>query len=204
MTGLYTMIGGLRAVAYTDTLQTIIFIIGSAMVTVFGLIELGGWDKLCEPSAAPDMFNLWKPLVPAGMEGTWAPVEEAADGDIAWYFNDNFPLAGHVVLRPDRRPVVLVYRSVHRAAGAGGPQRDDRPARQHRRRLHEAAARVHLHRSGHDLLRLAKQGYPGLTEPGQRRHAGPRRVSGGVSADGQARAAGRACAAWSWPGCSRR
>src|SRR5437879_6958094 len=22
----------------------------------------------------PDLFNLWKPLVPAGMEGTWAPV----------------------------------------------------------------------------------------------------------------------------------
>ena len=31
LTGLYTILGGLRAVAYTDTLQTIIFIIGSAL-----------------------------------------------------------------------------------------------------------------------------------------------------------------------------
>jgi SSS family solute:Na+ symporter len=41
-TGLYTVIGGLRAVAYTDTLQTIIFVVGSAMVTVYGLIALSG------------------------------------------------------------------------------------------------------------------------------------------------------------------
>ena len=61
MTGLYTMIGGLRAVAYTDTLQTIIFIVGSALVTVFGLIELGGWQEL-RHACGSNMFNLWKPL----------------------------------------------------------------------------------------------------------------------------------------------
>jgi solute:Na+ symporter, SSS family len=97
MTGLYTVIGGLRAVAYTDTLQTIIFIIGSAMVTVFGLIELGGWQKLHD-LCGTDMFNLWKPMVPAGVQATWEPVKES--GRIAWYFNDHFPWLGMLFCAP--------------------------------------------------------------------------------------------------------
>jgi len=97
LTGLYTVIGGLRAVAYTDTLQTIIFIIGSAMVTVYGLIQLGGWQELRHVCGS-DMFNLWKPLVPAGMEGTWAPVKDSHQ--IAWYFNDRFPWLGMLFCAP--------------------------------------------------------------------------------------------------------
>jgi len=97
LTGLYTTIGGLRAVAYTDTLQTIIFIIGSAMVTVFGLMKLGGWQELRNVCGS-EMFNLWKPLVPAGMEATWSPVKET--GRIAWYFNDNFPWLGMLFCAP--------------------------------------------------------------------------------------------------------
>ena len=49
------------------------------------------------------MFNLWKPLVPAGMEGTWAPVKKNAAGDIvkqAWYFNSNFPWLGMAICAP--------------------------------------------------------------------------------------------------------
>ncbi len=97
MTGLYTVIGGLRAVAYTDTLQTIIFIIGSALVTVFGLIELGGWQQLRD-ACGSDMFNLWKPLVPQGMQATWAPVQES--GRVAWYFNDQSPWLGMLFCAP--------------------------------------------------------------------------------------------------------
>ena len=37
ITGLYTVLGGLKAVAYTEAIQTFIFIIGSALVTYFGL-----------------------------------------------------------------------------------------------------------------------------------------------------------------------
>ena len=159
LTGLYTVLGGLRAVAYTDTLQTVIFIIGSAMVTVFGLIKLGGWEEL-RTQCGSEMFNLWKPLVPAGMEATWAPVKEMRPDRLV--LQRQFSLAGHVVLRTDRRPVVLVHRSVHRAAGAGRAERDDRPARQHRRGADEAAAGVHLHHSRHDLLR---PGQAGLSRP---------------------------------------
>ena len=76
LTGIYTIIGGLRAVVYTETLQTFVKIIGAILVTYYGLEALGGWDKLKEICGS-EMFNLWKPVVPDGVEGTWAPVKEA-------------------------------------------------------------------------------------------------------------------------------
>lgn len=97
LTGLYTIFGGMRAVAYTEALQTIIFVIGSALVTVFGLKALGGWSEL-RAIAGSEMFNIWKPLVPAGVESTWAPVREA--GRMAWYFNDNYPWLGMLFCAP--------------------------------------------------------------------------------------------------------
>jgi SSS family solute:Na+ symporter len=97
LTGLYTVLGGMRAVAYTDAAQTLILIFGSVLVTVFGLIKLGGWTEL--RSILPsDMFNLWKPLIPAGMEGTWAPVKEPTR--IAWYFNGYYPWLGMLFCAP--------------------------------------------------------------------------------------------------------
>jgi len=88
LTGLYTIVGGLRAVAYTEAIQTVILIIGSLLVTVYGLDALGGWGEL-KKIAGSEMFNLWKPLVPEGMTGTWAPVK--TETHLAWYFNSNYP-----------------------------------------------------------------------------------------------------------------
>ncbi len=101
LTGLYTILGGLRAVAYTEALQTFVLVFGSILVTIFGLIKLGGWDKLREVCGS-DMFNLWKPLVPEGVKSTWAPIHEVTtslnaqgemvqSGKMAWYFNDRYP-----------------------------------------------------------------------------------------------------------------
>jgi SSS family solute:Na+ symporter len=97
ITGLYTIMGGLKAVAYTEAIQTFILIVGSALVTYFGLKALGGWGALRE-IAGGEMFNLWKPLVPHGVAGTWAPVKEA--GRMAWYFNDNYPWIGMLFCAP--------------------------------------------------------------------------------------------------------
>ncbi len=88
LTGLYTVLGGLRAVAYTEAMQTLVLVLGSVLVTIFGLRELGGWGALRDICGS-EMFNLWKPLVPSGVEATWAPVRES--GRMAWYFNDNYP-----------------------------------------------------------------------------------------------------------------
>ncbi|HXF05027.1 MAG TPA: sodium:solute symporter [Blastocatellia bacterium] len=97
LTGIYTVLGGLRAVAYTEALQTIIFVAGSATLTIFGLMKLGGWSEL-RAALDPDLFNLWKPLVPPGVEATWEPVKEP--GRMAWYFNDNFPWVGMLFCAP--------------------------------------------------------------------------------------------------------
>jgi SSS family solute:Na+ symporter len=97
LTGLYTVAGGMRGVAYTEAVQTIILIVGSVLITAFGLLRLGGWHEL-RAALPSDMFNLWKPLVPAGMTGTWAPVKEA--GRIAWYFNGNYPWLGMLFCAP--------------------------------------------------------------------------------------------------------
>jgi solute:Na+ symporter, SSS family len=97
LTGMYTVIGGMRAVAYTEAVQTFILVIGSLLLTVFGLRTLGGWEEL-RATLDPDMFNLWKPLIPAGMEGTWSPVKEPTR--IAWYFNTNYPWVGMLFCAP--------------------------------------------------------------------------------------------------------
>jgi solute:Na+ symporter, SSS family len=97
LTGLYTVLGGMRAVAYTEAVQTFVLIFGSCLLTWFGLAKLGGWSEL-RAILDPDMFNLWKPLVPAGLEGTWAPVKESTR--IAWYFNTNYPWVGMLLCAP--------------------------------------------------------------------------------------------------------
>jgi SSS family solute:Na+ symporter len=97
LTGLYTVLGGMRAVAYTEAVQTLVLVLGSTLLTLFGLAELGGWEAF-RTALPTDMFNLWKPIIPAGMDGTWAPVREP--GRIAWYFNGNYPWPGMLLCAP--------------------------------------------------------------------------------------------------------
>jgi SSS family solute:Na+ symporter len=103
LTGLYTVVGGMRAVAYNDAVQVFVLILGSACLTFYGLHRLGGWAEL-RHYCGSDMFNLWKPLIPAGVQGTWSPVLETnAAGHVvkeAWYFNDYFPWLGMLFCAP--------------------------------------------------------------------------------------------------------
>ena len=103
LTGLYTTLGGMRAVAYNDAVQVTVLILGSTLLTGYGLVRLGGWSEL-RHWCGSDMFNLWKPLIPAGVEGTWAPVIQTnAAGAVikeAWYFNGNFPWLGMLFCAP--------------------------------------------------------------------------------------------------------
>ena len=59
-TGLYTVLGGLRAVIYIEVMQTIVLIAGSALLTVLGLQAVGGWSELVARVPA-DYFSIWKP-----------------------------------------------------------------------------------------------------------------------------------------------
>ncbi len=46
ITALYTIFGGMKSVLYTSVLQTPILLLGSLIILVLGLKELGGWDQM--------------------------------------------------------------------------------------------------------------------------------------------------------------
>ena len=48
LTGIYTTLGGMKAVLWTSVLQTPILLIGSLAILVIGLIKLGGWSQMME------------------------------------------------------------------------------------------------------------------------------------------------------------
>jgi SSS family solute:Na+ symporter len=103
LTGLYTTLGGMRAVVYNDAVQVVVLIGGSACLTFYGLHRLGGWSEL-RRYCGSEMLNLWRPITPAGVQSTWSPVLETnAAGTIvkqAWYFNDKFPWPGMLICAP--------------------------------------------------------------------------------------------------------
>jgi len=83
VTGLYTVLGGLRAVVYTEVIQTLVFIIGSALLLIIGLWKLGGWGALRQ-SCGSEHFNLWKPL--SNPDFPWAGMLFAAPIVGLWYW----------------------------------------------------------------------------------------------------------------------
>src|SRR6187549_2769890 len=60
ITGLYTIFGGLRAVIYTEVMQAVVLIFGSAALMLIGLSAVGGWSGL-EAKLPADFFSMWKP-----------------------------------------------------------------------------------------------------------------------------------------------
>ena len=54
-----TILGGFAAVAYTDTIQTVIMIGGCFLMTVIGLVKVGGWNALAEQ--VPQAMQAIKP-----------------------------------------------------------------------------------------------------------------------------------------------
>lgn len=59
-TGVYTLLGGLRAVLYTDLLQMFVLIGGALTVTIAGIHAIGGWGEMVA-IAGPDFLTVWKP-----------------------------------------------------------------------------------------------------------------------------------------------
>ena len=60
VTGAYTIVGGMRAVVYTEALQTVILILGSLIITYLGFQAIGGFSEL-KATAGSDHFNMWRP-----------------------------------------------------------------------------------------------------------------------------------------------
>lgn len=93
-TGFYTVLGGLKAVIYTDMVQAFILLLGTIAVTVFGLYALGGWDGMITvitTAAAQEgnpptaqFFNLWRPM--ADTEYPWTGMLFGAPILGVWYW----------------------------------------------------------------------------------------------------------------------
>ena len=94
LAGLYSSIGGLSAVVYTDVVQTLIILLGTLSVTGFALYHLGtvdpaagGWEVLRQTirsTGSKESFALWHPL----SHGTfpWLGVVVAVVAANIWYW----------------------------------------------------------------------------------------------------------------------
>jgi len=93
-TGFYTVLGGLKAVIYTDMVQAFILLIGTIAVTAFGLYALGGWDHMIDVLTiassqegnppTEQFFNLWRPM--ADTEYPWTGMLFGAPILGVWYW----------------------------------------------------------------------------------------------------------------------
>lgn len=83
LTGIYTIAGGMRAVAYTEALQAVVLLLGSIILTVIGLNEVGGWSAMI--SATPkEKLNMFLPLNDPAFP--WAGILFASPIVGLWYW----------------------------------------------------------------------------------------------------------------------
>lgn len=83
ITGLYTVIGGLKAVVYTDLAQMFILIGGAIALTLFGLEEVGGFGQL-QASVGGNYLSLWRPF--ADPDFPWTGILLGAPILGVWYW----------------------------------------------------------------------------------------------------------------------
>src|SRR6266446_10375691 len=88
LTGIYTMVGGLLAVVWTESAQTILLLTGAVVITATGYLKIGGWAELSKTLASYP-----HPLAAvAGSKVTWGTgnflnmARQANDASgLAWY-----------------------------------------------------------------------------------------------------------------------
>ncbi len=123
-----TILGGFAAVAYTDTIQTIIMIVGCTLMLFFGLDKVGGWEELV--SKAGDALHVAGPL---------------DDPELS--------VLGHHSGRGLRGFVLLGHGPGERAARAGRSRPGSGAVGRHVRRTAQADADLHLRSAGRDHVR---------------------------------------------------
>jgi SSS family solute:Na+ symporter len=67
LTGIYTMTGGLLAVVWTESVQTILLLVGAVVITIAGYLKIGGWTELAHTLAS----NPHPLAAVAGSKVTW-------------------------------------------------------------------------------------------------------------------------------------
>lgn len=88
LTGFYTLVGGLLAVVWTESVQTVLLLLGAVVITFVGYVKVGGWSALAATLASHP-----HPLAAVGdSQVTWGTenflhiARSAGDpSGIAWY-----------------------------------------------------------------------------------------------------------------------
>ncbi|GAA4450047.1 sodium:solute symporter [Nibrella saemangeumensis] len=83
LTGIYTVLGGMRAVAYTEAIQTVILVIGAATLTIVGVQSAGGWSGVKEALPA-GYLNMWRPN--SDPDFPWLPLVLTSTIVGTWYW----------------------------------------------------------------------------------------------------------------------
>jgi solute:Na+ symporter, SSS family len=83
VTGIYTILGGLHTVMYTEAIQAIILLLGSAVLLFIGLDKVGGWHAMIS-SVPKEKLNMFRPL--SDPEFPWLGILLASPIVGVWYW----------------------------------------------------------------------------------------------------------------------
>lgn len=83
VTGVYTILGGLHTVMYTEAIQAIILLAGSAVLLFLGLDKVGGWNAMIN-SVPKEKLNMFRPL--SDPEFPWLGILLASPIVGIWYW----------------------------------------------------------------------------------------------------------------------
>ena len=83
VTGVYTVFGGLHAVMYTEAIQAMVLLAGSAVLLFYGLHAVGGWHSLMA-SIPKEKLNMFPPLSDPNFP--WAGILFASPIVGIWYW----------------------------------------------------------------------------------------------------------------------
>ena len=83
VTGVYTVLGGLHTVMYTEAIQAIILLLGSAVLLFIGLDKVGGWHSMIN-SVPKEKLNMFRPLTDP--EFPWLGILFASPIVGVWYW----------------------------------------------------------------------------------------------------------------------
>ena len=83
ITGVYTVFGGLHAVMYTEAIQAVVLLAGSAVLMFYGLHEVGGWNSLMH-SIPKEKLSMFPPLSDPNFP--WAGILFASPIVGIWYW----------------------------------------------------------------------------------------------------------------------
>ncbi len=81
--GVYTILGGLHTVMYTEAIQAIILLLGSAVLLFIGLDKVGGWQAMID-AVPKEKLNMFRPL--SDPEFPWLGILLASPIVGVWYW----------------------------------------------------------------------------------------------------------------------